>query len=48
MIRYPCNGQINVYFPNPQTGASFDLAIDYAHALHPGATHFGVPKAVRD
>ena len=48
IIRYPCNGQINLYFPNPQTDASFDFTIDYAHALHPGATHFGVPTAVRD
>lgn len=48
MVRYPCRGQISVYFPHPETSASFDLAIDYEHSLHPGATFFGVPKVVRD
>ena len=48
LIRYSCGGQISVYFLNRQTDAAFDFAIDYEHALHPGASHFGVPKVVRD
>jgi hypothetical protein len=48
LIQHPCSGHISVYFPDTQAGASFDFAIEHAHALHPGATQFGVPKAVRD
>jgi hypothetical protein len=48
LVRYPCSGHISVYFPDPQVATSFDFAIECAHALHPGATQFGVPKVVRD
>jgi len=46
--RFDCKGQISIYFPNAQSDASFDFALDYRHAIHEGSKHFGVPKCIRD
>jgi hypothetical protein len=47
-LRVECKGHISVIMPPAGHAATFDIAVDFSHELHPGREYYGVPLRVRE